>query len=149
MIPKLSKPNNAERAWIATNLASTRQLVAELSGASDLEPSALDVAYATWFAQHDVESEDPNPIINAFGIAFGQYLVDQLQLKWVVASDEHGTEMAVHGQPGDILVYPPNLVAKRYSARETDFFAPLFCEMQQQIDAVRSQTPARRWWKFW
>jgi hypothetical protein len=100
-------------------------------------------------AQHDAESEDPNPVINAFGIAFGQYLVDQLQMTWVVASDQHGTEMAVHGQPGDILVYPPNLVAKRYTARETVFFAALFTEFQSQIKIVRSQTPKRPWWKFW
>ncbi len=150
MIPKLSNPNNAEREWIANNLVATRELVAELAGGTrDLEPSTLDVAYAAWFAQHDAEAEDPNSMINAFGIAFGQLLVDQLQLKWVVASDEQGTEMAVHGQPGDILVYPPNLVAKRYTTRETEFFAPLFAEMQEQIATVRSQTPSRPWWKFW
>lgn len=150
MIPKLSEPNDAEREWIASNLVATRELVAEVvGGKSDLEPAALDAAYAAWFANHDAEAEDPNPIINAFGIAFGQHLVDQLQLRWVVAADEQGAEMAVHGQPGDILVYPANLVAKRYTARATEFFAPLFVEMQAQITAVRSQTPSRPWWKFW
>ncbi len=150
MIPKLSKPNDAELEWIANNLAATREMVAEFAGrVSNLEPAVLDVAYAAWFAQHAPKSEDPNPAINAFGIAFGQHLVDQLQLNWVVASDQHGTEMAVHGQPGDILVYPPNLVGKRYSAHETDFFAPLFCKIRKQIVAVRSQTLARPWWKFW
>jgi len=150
MIPKLSKPNDAEREWIANNLVATRELVAEVGdGTADLTPSALDAGYAAWFSQHDAETEDPNPVVNAFGIAFGQHMVDQLQLEWVVASDEQGTEMAVHGQPGDILVYPPNLVAKRYTARETGFFAPLFSNMQEQITTVRSQTPSRPWWKFW
>ena len=150
MIPKLSQPNNAERDWIANNLAATREMIAEFNGgSSDIEPSALDAAFATWLGQHNAETEDPNPVINAFGVAFGQYLVDQLQLTWVVASDQDGTEMAVHGQPGDILVYPPNLVAKRYTARETGFFVPLFSEFQKQVEMVRSQAPQRPWWKFW
>jgi hypothetical protein len=83
----------------------------------------LDAAYLAWFKQHIRETEDPNPIINSFGLSFGQYLVDNLSLNWVVVSDEQGTEIAVHGQPGNILVFPPNLVAKRYVQGKTDFFS--------------------------
>jgi Domain of unknown function (DUF3806) len=150
MSPKLSKLNNAEREWIADNLSATREMIGEFSSeSSDIEPSALDAAYSMWLAQHDPETEDPNPVINAFGIAFGQYLVDHLQLQWIVASDKYGTEMAVHGQSGDILVYPANLVGKRYTTRETDFFAVHFAEFQSQIEMIRSQAPERPWWKFW
>ncbi len=150
MIPKIARPNDAERQWIANNLDATRQMLREFSeGSDDIELTALDSAFEAWLRQHDADSEDPNPVINAFGIAFGQYLVDHLQLKWVVASDEQGTELAVHGQPGDILVFPPNLVAKRYAARETGFFATLFAEFQQQVEMLRSAAPKRPWWKFW
>ena len=30
-----------------------------------------------------------------FGVAFGQYLVDDLGLSWKVVEDQYGTEMAV------------------------------------------------------
>jgi hypothetical protein len=150
MSPKLSKPNNAERDWIVLNLAVTRELIADFNGGvSDIQPSLLDSTFAAWLSLHEPDTEDPNPVINAFGIAFGQYLVEQLQLSWTVASDKHGTEMAVHGQPGNILVYPLNLVAKRYTARETGFFVPLFREFQNQIETVRAETPQRPWWRFW
>ena len=150
MIPKLSKPTNAELDWIAQNLAVTREMISEFNGGvSEIQPSLLDSAFAAWLSQHDPDTEDPNPVINAFGIAFGQYLVEQLQLTWTVASDKHGTEMAVHGEPGNILVYPLNLVAKRYTARETGFFVPLSSEFQNQIEMVRAQAPQRPWWKFW
>jgi len=150
MSPKLSKPNNAERDWIVLNLAVTRELIADFNGGvSDIQPSLLDSTFASWLSLHEPDTEDPNPVINAFGIAFGQYLVEQLQLSWTVASDKHGTEMAVHGQPGNILVYPLNLVAKRYTARETGFFVPLFREFQNQIETVRAETPQRPWWRFW
>lgn len=150
MIPKLSKPNNTELDWIANNLAATRELIAEFNDSvAEIEPSLLDSAFAAWLSRHEPDTEDPNPVINAFGIAFGQYLVEQLQLTWTVASDKYGTEMAVHGQPGNILIYPLNLVAKRYTARETGFFVPLFSEFQNQIETVRAQAPERPWWRFW
>ena len=147
---KGTQTNNAEHDWVAKNLAVMREMIAEFNGGvSDIQPSSLDSAFATWLGRHDAETEDANPVINAFGIAFGQYLVEQLQLTWAVASDQHGTEMAVHGQPGNILIYPLNLVAKRYTARETGFFMPLFSEFQDQIEIVRAQAPQRPWWKFW
>jgi hypothetical protein len=77
-----------------------------------------------WLEQPEQDREDPNPFINAIGSAFGQALVDALGLEWAVVSDEHGTEIAVHGQPGDILVFPPNLVAKRFARRATRGFSP-------------------------
>jgi hypothetical protein len=150
MSTNLSKPNVAECDWIARNVMAARGLVAECNGGSrELDASALDSAYAAWFNAHNAETEDPNPVINAFGMAFGQLLIDRLQLTWVVAADDQSTEMAVHGQPGDILIYPANLVAKRYVQRETEFFQPLLAEFEQAISTVRAQTPARPWWKLW
>lgn len=105
------------------------------------DPAALDDAYAAWFqdwsGQAPGEQEDPNVFVNAFGLAFGQYLVDTLKLGWAVATDEHGTEIAVHGQPGDVLVFPPNLVAKRFERSETQFFQPVYEEMRRQVEALR------------
>jgi hypothetical protein len=36
-------------------------------------------------------------------MAFGQTLVDGLGLQWVIATDGHGSEMAVYGLPGTVL----------------------------------------------
>jgi hypothetical protein len=65
-------------------------------------------------------------MVHVVGLAFGQRLVDDLGMRWVVASDEYGTEMAVHHPLGDTLVYPANLVAKRWESRETGFLRPLY-----------------------
>ena len=146
----LSAINDAERDWLDSNIAATSSLVAELAGAgAELTPASLDTAFAAWLDSHNPDQQDPNPIINAFGSAFGQYLADTLGLNWVVTSDEHGTEMAVHGQPGDILIFPPNLVAKRYVNRETGFFTPVYDALHEQVNTIRSQPAAKPWWKIW
>lgn len=82
-------------------------------------------------------------MINALGLAFGQYLVDRLGLVWKLVEDEHGTEVAVHGQVGDVLVFPPNLVAKRLEDRVTGFFVPVAAQIEQQVADVRSARPMR------
>ena len=56
---------------------------------------------------------DANTLVNALGIAFGQHLADGLELRWVIATDEFGTDLAVFGEPGDLMMFPANMLAKR------------------------------------
>jgi hypothetical protein len=37
-----------------------------------------------------------------------------------------------------VLVFPPNLVAKRLEHRATDFFVPVAGQIEQQVAAVRA-----------
>jgi hypothetical protein len=43
-----------------------------------------------------------------------------------VISDEHGTEIAVYREAGEITLFPANLVAKRWETRDTGFLRPVF-----------------------
>jgi hypothetical protein len=142
---KIETPNQSELEWVQGNLKVASALVAAYTGKTD-ETAApglrdLDEVYARWYedwvAPAPEHREDPNPYINAVGIAFGQRLVDDLGLRWAVVTDEHGTEIAVHGEPGDILVFPPNLVAKRFERGEIGFLGSVYEEIAQQVREVR------------
>ncbi len=128
--------NEAERTWIAGHQQVVRSFAADCGVLTDefapLDPPVLDAAWAAWLEMHLRGEEDPNSIINAFGMAFGQVLVDRLGLRWKIVSDAV-TEIALHGQPGDIVIYPQNLVARRYIARSTRFFAELATEMEGSL----------------
>jgi hypothetical protein len=141
--------NEAERTWIAGNQQVVRSFATDCGVLTDefapLDPPVLDAAWAAWLEMHLRGEEDPNSIINAFGMAFGQVLVDRLGLRWKIVSDAV-TEIALHGQPGDIVIYPQNLVARRYIARSTRFFAELATEMEGSLgrfpsDAVAGPPP--------
>jgi len=136
MKPKIECPNAAEYEWIEDNLRKARQLLGKQAG-QEIELEELDEAFARWLDRHDPKHEDPNPFINAFGIAFGQYLVDHCDLKWMVVMDDQGTEMAVHGEPGDVLVFPPDFVAKRYVGRQKNFFSLFYPEMKKDIQRLK------------
>jgi hypothetical protein len=140
---QIDAPTEAELAWVESNLGVARALAAAYTGGEQEalpDVQLLDEIYAAWRAewlqQASGERDDPNVYINAIGLAFGQALVDELGLHWAVVSDEHGTEIAVHGQPGDILVFPPNLVAKRFETGETGFLAPVFNEIVERVRSL-------------
>lgn len=142
MSQQVTDVNEGERNWIGENLQIMKALVIDTlaAGPDDwLTSTNLDQVYRAWLAAHQRGVEDPNPMINAFGIAFGQLFVNVLGLEWKVVTDQYGTEIAVHGQPGDVVVFPTNLVAKRYEKNEAGFFESLFSSMKEQIQTVRGQ----------
>jgi hypothetical protein len=47
------------------------------------------------------------------------------------------TELALHGQPGHIVLFPANLVAKRWVAGETAVLPGLAAELIERVTQIR------------
>jgi hypothetical protein len=145
MKQKIDIPNKNEQAWIAEQLQNASEFVGAFSPEDAKQPvglGALDRAFAEWIASgvgDDVG--ESNRIINCVGIAFGQLLVEGVGLEWVIATDEHGSDMAVYGLPGtgDVLVYPANFVAKRWERHETNFLVDSYRQIELQVHSIRRQ----------
>ena len=120
-MPTFEELTPAESAWIAERLSDAAHFCG-VAGTQSLTPELLDIA---WTAGLSAASSNPNALINAIGIAFGQVLVDRLGFRWVIATDQHGTDLAVVAAEGkgDVLLYPANFVAKRFEKRRTGFLA--------------------------
>jgi hypothetical protein len=131
---KVEPLNDAEREWVASNVAEAERLVTAsgLHAEGTLSPKALDDLWALLLSE---EPDDPNPVINLVGLAFGQLLADRLEMSWVALTDKHGTEIAVRG-PANFTVFPTNFVAKRYEERETGFLASAYNEMVRTAEAL-------------
>jgi hypothetical protein len=121
-MPTSEEITPAGSAWIAERLSEASRLCAVASVRS-LTPELLDAAWTAGLPA--AASGDPNELINAIGIAFGQILVDRLGFRWVIATDDYGADLAVVAAEGkgDVLVYPANFVAKRFENRRTGFLA--------------------------
>ena len=138
---RVDAPTAAELEWVQAGVAAVRAL-ADGHGSADapLDPPLLDEVYAAWRTGWDqapsAERDDPNPYVNAFGVAFGQTLADGLGFEWAVVTDDYGTEIAVQRQPGDVLVFPPNLVGKRFETGETGFFVPVYAEIEELVGTL-------------
>ena len=139
MSQRIESPNEAEVEWLAAYVEMAPGMAAEWLGAAaaPLEVDDLDALWAAWLAA-SAPAGDANDVVHAVGLAFGQRLVDDLGMRWVVITDELGTEIAVHAQPGDVLVFPANLVAKRWESRATGFLRPVYDEISARIEALRA-----------
>jgi hypothetical protein len=158
MKQKIDKLSAKEEAWVAEQLEGAGKFVDAFSpedAGQSLSLGSLDRAFAGWLATAETDSTVINGAINCVGIAFGQILVDGIGLKWVIATDEHGTDLAVYGLAGkgDVLVYPANFVAKRWERRETQFLERSYGQIAEQVAAVQrasaSGSESKPWWKFW
>lgn len=136
--------NKAERTWIEDNVALTKKLIADAGIGADgaAFPAALDTLWAGWLADHARRLDDPNRMVNALGLAFGQYLVDEHGLEWIAVKDKHSTEIAVLDPDFDLLTFPTNVVAKRYQARELGFFATFAARFGERISQLRGTSNA-------
>jgi hypothetical protein len=138
--------NDAERAWIADNQQVVRRFAVQLGVLNDvsmpLDPAVLDAAWAGFLRWHVRGQEDPNSIINAFGIAFGVYIADRVGLEWRIVS-ETVTEIALCRPEDGTVIYPQNIVARHYVAGTEQFFGDLAREMEQTYGLARGGETAR------
>ena len=155
MAPSFQQLSDAERKWIDANLRVAESFIATYSApdsAAPLSPAVLDRAFAAWLETGESDVQQINALINAVGIAFGSLLVQEAGFSWVVASDEHGTEMAVLALPGtgDVLVYPANFIAKRWERKEGTFMEACFADMVRRTrELSESQPPAGKTPSVW
>ena len=97
-------------------------------GSGEVTPSVLDEVWIDLRASLTASNADEqavNNAINGVGLTFGQILVDRLGMEWGIATDDQGTDIAVRGKSG-WLVYPTNVVRKRYGNDESGFLMALF-----------------------
>jgi hypothetical protein len=128
---------DAERVWIDAHLnaltAAGVNGIAGLGGHYDLQLSE-------WLSRPESDRPDPNEMINRLGVGFGEYVRRASDTRWVIATDQHGTELALHGEPGNILMFPTNMVAKRWVAGEVGALPALASATARSIDEFRRRS---------
>lgn len=118
-------------------------------GDGALDPAGLDRLLEAWLLSWLAAIEAGNPaeveedvVAKSVGLAFGQYLVDSLGMRWAVITDAFGTEIAVRLGAGEnqIQVFTVDAVAKRLELRERGFLQPLFEIVSRQVEIAASST---------
>ncbi len=103
---------------------STYVQIAEGSGVDLEDPDSVagfyQTALETWQASGG--QTDAELYRNAAGVAFGDLLVRTSPLRWVVAEDSRGRELAVYSDRTNFLMYPLDAVEKRWDRGEDGEF---------------------------
>lgn len=112
----------------------------------------LDAGFRRWHAERDLTTNDSIETLDAFGIAYGQYIADTYDLRWVAISGERHAHALLGGE--DILVYPQNIATANHERFDIadDMFARIFelaHKPAAQMASIMAPTPNPPWWAFW
>jgi Domain of unknown function (DUF3806) len=135
--PSFRTLDDAARQWIAKALELMSAYLRHaglVNDGEEMTPAMLDEAWVDLRVKWRVSASGDQPIkdaINQVGLAFGQVLVDRLDMEWVIATDSQGTDFAVRGDSGWV-VYPRDVVRKRYTNDENGFLTALFGVIQER-----------------
>lgn len=123
--PAISELSAEHEEFIAEYLQ-----IAEGSGVDLADPESVasfyEHAFATWQASGG--QDDAALYGDAAGVAFGELLVRVSPLRWVIAEDSKGRELAVHTERNNFLVYPLDAVEKRWARGEDGLFVKALTE---------------------
>ncbi|GAB5407496.1 MAG: hypothetical protein Aurels2KO_57270 [Aureliella sp.] len=111
--------------------------------------SRLDDAFATWRKDRDLTQSECASTLDAFGVAYGQFIADTHSMRWV-AIPGRTNEFALLGG-GDILVYPQNAALANHERMDSDLFTTLYLvhSPTAEMSASMEPTPDPPWWAFW
>ena len=100
-------------------LVKLRQLAKKIEITDDLPAIQRCFARyrAEWHATKPKKRFDPDAIIHTLGVACGDLIAHELDLRWVRLTDQHGTDFALISELGDasgINVFPINAASTRW-----------------------------------
>jgi len=134
--------NDAEWRWLDTWLGIARAFAdgtdEPVPGGMVPELHEIDAAYDEWWPQPVESRIDANHICHILGAVVGAHLCRELGLHWVVVRDRYSTELAVVGEPCDILIFPMVAVAKRMDRGETSLCAPFVARTVEEVRRLRT-----------
>lgn len=136
--PSVVPVTEVETAWLAAQLGTAASFVERYAGSRSVDVDRLDAALVAWAADGP-DRPAAEVVGDALGTAFGEHLSRQAGLTWVVATDEWGTDFALHGEPGALLLHPHSSVGSRVAEGETGFLGPLLRELVTAVEQRRQQ----------
>jgi|SRR5690606_38981797 len=93
----------------------------------EVTPENLDKAFNNWKLDKSDDRAPDNIIAHGLGVLFGNYVIEHRQARWVIVTDNFGTDLALLS-PNGAEAYPISSVWKRIDPENEDinFFEPLY-----------------------
>jgi 2-succinyl-5-enolpyruvyl-6-hydroxy-3-cyclohexene-1-carboxylate synthase len=99
-----------------------------------LSPSLqdFDEAFRLW-QQEKMSTYTEQQVIEVLGAQLGSKLISDLDMEWVVVSDQYGTDFAVRAKKHEVMAFPFSSVAKRIERKQYEFMVGVYRTVQHTI----------------
>jgi hypothetical protein len=129
---------NKDKAWLVESLQKAGQLKNDywekpMPKKNEFMPVVLDEVFGRWMNDTSKTKKDADFVINSLGAAFGQYLVDNYNMKWIIVKDDYGTDYAVIHKNWNIIAFPLSSVNKGIEQDKQNLFSSIELMIKQQI----------------
>ena len=92
----------------------------------------FDRAFHVWQRGTDRRYSSPD-VIAMLGAYLGERLVAELEMEWVVVTDQYGRDLAVRSKRVEVVSYPSSSVSKRIESGQYDFMEGIYYAVQDII----------------
>ncbi len=118
-----------ERIWIIDLLKGHGSHIKLNKNKSDL--STLQAILDNGPYTHDAESE-----LIVLGTVYGDVLASELGLRWVVVTDEDGTDIGLQYKNTKIFLFPRDMIIKRIEKNEEPDLSFMFNELKKIVEGM-------------
>lgn len=144
VIGQVSEVDEFPQKVVRVSSAESQQFAAWSNVASDFrtaygqpqsenELKQYDEAFKAWQRSTEKRHSDQE-VINLLGAYLGQRMVSELDMEWVVVTDQYGQDYAVRHKKSELMSFPFSSVAKRIEDKEHDFIHGVYHVLRHQIE---------------
>lgn len=140
-VEELASPDRlkSERQRSLARELARRHLGTPLTGGETRDLTTLQrLLDGRWIPNADVFSQQ------ALGVAFGDVLVKNLGLHWVVVDDHYGRSRALRWKQEEALFFPVTMLSKRIGQGRRVEMHELYDEIADQVATVKARALPRR-----
>jgi hypothetical protein len=97
----------------------------------------LDSAFAAWLHASNTNKESAENVTRIIGAAYGRYCISHLGVRWAVAADDYGIDVALVRENPTTRSFPFSSIRYRIEDKKTDFIYALYASTKQVIDEAK------------
>lgn len=128
-----------ELRWISQQLVVALNLASHYSTGAAAIPTLhqMDAILLAWLNDSSSERIQAVSLIDALGVAFGQYLSTAHGLEWATMGREDANVLLLAGDPGGIRIVPAQAVSDHLEAGEFPFFVKAAQAVADEVESRR------------
>lgn len=119
----------AERQWV-------QALIEGIGSDVVLTKTKLDLPALQSIIENGPYTENPANELVVIGTPYGDILATELDLHWVVATDEYGTDIGLQYKNSEIYLFPRDMLVKRFEQGDEIDLTFMFGELAKIVSEM-------------
>ena len=132
-VPKFSELSQQDRIRLDQQRRIVGVAVKQRYGATELKKSVADLAILQHLIDDRVFTKTQTYELQSLGVAFGDVLASELPLRWVMVTDEYGTDPTLRFKESNVQINALTMISKRVERGEVVNLSDLLRQTRERL----------------